>query len=134
LQVIVDISLKTNTTLIITSALNELFKTLSIAADVLFNSYQRQHKLTCLSDICVNLFEEIYNWADRENLLYMFWLNGLAGTGKSMIFCTIACIYHKHNRLRASFFFLQGGRDVSHASKFVTSIAVQLVNNAPSLK
>ena len=64
----------------------------------------------------------------------MFWLNGLAGTGKSTISRTIARIYHERSRLGASFFFSRGGGDVSHASKFVTSIAVQLANNAPSLK
>jgi hypothetical protein len=127
-------SLKTNATLIITSALNELLKTLPIAADAPFNSYQRQHEPTCLPDTRVNLLEETCNWADGENSPCMFWLNGLAGTGKSTTSRTIARIYHERNRLGASFFFSRGGGDISHADKFVTSIAVQLANNAPSLK
>jgi hypothetical protein len=111
-----------------------LLKTLPIATDAPFNSFQRQHEPTCLLNTRVNLLEEIYNWADGENSPCMFWLNGLAGTGKSTISRTIARIYHERNRLGASFFFSRGGGDVSHASKFVTSIAVQLANNAPSLK
>ena len=53
-------------------------------------------------------------------------MNGLAGTGKSTIARTVARRYHNQNRLAASFFFSRGGGDVSHAGKFVTSIAVQL--------
>jgi hypothetical protein len=58
----------------------------------------------------------------------------LAGTGKSTIAQTIAQRYYKEGRLGASFFFLKGGGDVSHAGKFFTSIAVQLANNILSLQ
>lgn len=40
---------------------------------------------------------------------------------------------HKSDRLGASFFFSRGGGDVSHASKFVTSIAIQLAQYIPAL-
>jgi adenylylsulfate kinase-like enzyme len=63
----------------------------------------------------------------------IFWLNGLARTGKSTLFCTVARRYNKQELLGASFFFLKGGGDVSHASKFFTSLAVQLAFNVPSL-
>jgi WD40 repeat protein len=64
----------------------------------------------------------------------IFWLNGLAGTGKSTVARTIAYTYHKQKRLGASFFFSRGGGDVGHAGKFFTSIAVQLADNVPSLR
>jgi hypothetical protein len=57
----------------------------------------------------------------------------LAGTGKSTIARTIARNYFDKKRLGASFFFSRGGGDVSHAGKFVTSIAVQLANSIPTL-
>jgi hypothetical protein len=64
----------------------------------------------------------------------IFWLNGLAGTGKSTVSRTVARRYNEQKRLGASFFFSKGGGDVSHASKFFTSLAVQLAFNVPSLR
>jgi hypothetical protein len=58
---------------------------------------------------------------------------GLAGTGKSTIARTVARNYYDRQRLAASFFFSRGGGDVSHAGKFITSIAVQLARNVPRL-
>lgn len=58
----------------------------------------------------------------------------MAGTGKSTIARTIAQRYYNEKRLGASFFFSRGGGDIGHASKFFTSIAVQLANNIPSLR
>jgi hypothetical protein len=58
----------------------------------------------------------------------------LAGTGKSTIACTITYRYSERKRLGASFFFSRSGGDASYAGIFVTSIALQLANNAPPLK
>jgi hypothetical protein len=62
----------------------------------------------------------------------IFWLNGLAGTGKSTVARTIAHTYHEQKRLGCSFFFSRGGGDASHAGKFVTSIAAQLASSVPT--
>ena len=64
----------------------------------------------------------------------IFWLSGLAGTGKSTIARTVARRYHDRQLLAASFFFSRGGGDVGHAGKFVTSIAVQLAHSVPALR
>jgi len=58
----------------------------------------------------------------------------LAGTGKSTIARTVAYKYYEQGRLGASFFFSRGDGDISHAGKFVTSIALQLASRWPSLK
>jgi hypothetical protein len=50
----------------------------------------------------------------------------MASTGKSTIAHTVARSYFEQGRLAASFFFSRGGGDVGNASKFVTTIAVQL--------
>jgi hypothetical protein len=42
--------------------------------------------------------------------------------------------YFRQRRLGASLFFAKGGRDTSHAGKFVTSIARQLTSNIPLLQ
>ncbi|KIM93143.1 hypothetical protein OIDMADRAFT_184864 [Oidiodendron maius Zn] len=104
------------------------------AAGAAFNSFDRQQDPTCLPDTRVDLLQEICDWADGQDERCIFWLNGLAGTGKSTIARTIAWRYCKEERLGASFFFSRGGGDMSHAGKFFTSIAVQLANNIPSLR
>jgi hypothetical protein len=64
----------------------------------------------------------------------IFWLSGLAGTGKSTIARTVARKYFESGQLGASFFFSRGGGDVGHAGKFFTSIAVQLAKKSKSLR
>jgi hypothetical protein len=82
----------------------------------------------------VDLLQEIYNWADGQDERCIFWLNGLAGTGKSTIARTVARRYVELERLGASFFFSKGGGDVNHAGKFFTSLAMQLASNVPPLQ
>ncbi|KFY86474.1 hypothetical protein V500_07603 [Pseudogymnoascus sp. VKM F-4518 (FW-2643)] len=72
---------------------------------------------------------------DGQNERCIFWLNGLAGTGKSTVSLTVARRYNEQKRLGASFFFSKGDGDVSHAVKFfTTSLAVQLGRTIPSLQ
>jgi hypothetical protein len=61
-------------------------------------------------------------------------LSGLAGTGKSTIARTVARRYFENDQLGASFFFSRGGGDVGRASKFFTTIAVQLAKKSQSLQ
>jgi hypothetical protein len=106
------------------------------ATDALFNSRaeQREPEPDCLPGTRHNLLEEIYSWADGQDERCIFWLSGLAGTGKSTIARTVARRYHDRQQLAASFFFSRGGGDVGHAGKFVTSIAVQLAHSVPAVR
>ena len=58
----------------------------------------------------------------------------MAGTGKSTIAHTVARDYFEQGRLAASFFFSRGGGDAGNASKFVTTIAVQLAVHTPPVQ
>ncbi|KAL2839313.1 hypothetical protein BJX68DRAFT_258903 [Aspergillus pseudodeflectus] len=107
----------------------ELLNRLHYVAEATFNSYQKQHERTCLDNTRSQVLEKINAWADRQDGSSIFWLNGWAGIGKSTIARTIARRYHEKQRLGASFFFSRGGGDVSHAGKFVTTIARQLANH-----
>jgi hypothetical protein len=107
---------------------------LPYAADAPFNSFAKQHEPVCLPDTRVDLLDEIYTWADGPDERCIFWLSGLAGTGKSTIARTVARKYYDGQGLAASFFFSRGGGDVGHAGKFVTSIAVQLAHSVPAVR
>jgi hypothetical protein len=115
----------------------DLLRHLPYADEAPFNSYNRRHESAYLPDTRVDLLQGIYNWADAadgQDERCIFWLNGLAGTGKSTISRTVAHRYDEQKRLGASFFFSKGGGDVGHAGKFFTSLAVQLACNVPSLR
>jgi adenylylsulfate kinase-like enzyme len=60
-------------------------------------------------------------YSDDEKHIY--WLKGMAGTGKSTITLTVARRYAKLRRLGASFFFFRGGSDLASAGKFAIIIA-----------
>jgi hypothetical protein len=116
------------------SGLDNPLRHLPYAANAAFNALAKQHEFTCLPGTRVNLLSEIYNWADGQDMPHIFWLNGLAGTGKSTVSRTVARNYHTLRRLGASFFFSRGDGDVGHARAFVTSVAVQLAYNIPAAR
>jgi hypothetical protein len=99
-----------------------------------FNSYAKQHDPICHENTRVELLQEIHEWAKGLDEQCIFWLSGLAGTGKSTIARTIARYYFDKKCLGASFFFSRGGGDVGHAGKFVTSIALQLASSIPGVQ
>lgn len=121
----------------LTSSLDPINKRLPTAKNAQSNSYQGQHNPTCLPNTRADLLQEIYDWADGEQSPNIFWLSGLAGTGKSTIARTLVAEYSKAGGIAASFFFSRdGGADghLRHAGRFVTSIAVQLANNVQPLR
>lgn len=59
-----------------------------------FNSYERQHDSLCLDDTRVDILRDIMTWVDGQDERCIFWLNGMAGTGKSAIARTIARKYY----------------------------------------
>lgn len=63
----------------------------------------------------------------------IFWLKGLAGTGKSTIARTIAARFDAKKRLGANFFFARGHGDRGHAKLFFTTLAFQLSNFSGTL-
>ncbi|KAF2175810.1 purine and uridine phosphorylase [Zopfia rhizophila CBS 207.26] len=70
--------------------LDSILNRLPYAGNAPFNSYARQHEPTCLPGTRVDVLREIHEWADGQDKRCIFWLNGLAGTGKSTIARTMA--------------------------------------------
>jgi len=99
-----------------------------------YNDWLRQHEDYCLQHTRVELRKQIIDWCEDPNSKCIFWLNGMAGTGKSTIARTIALELAEKKRLAASFFFTRGKKDISHSRMFFTTIAAQLANSLPVLR
>ncbi|KAJ9369582.1 hypothetical protein DTO282E5_5711 [Paecilomyces variotii] len=101
--------------------------------EAMFGSYMDQHEDECLEQTRTELLHDILAWSADINSKYIFWLNGMAGTGKSTIARTVARLLKEKNRLGASFFFKRGEADRGNASRFFTTIVKQLVGQFPPL-
>lgn len=98
-----------------------------------FNAAGKEEDPHCLPQTRIEILQEIRTWANGHGE-QIFWLSGWAGTGKSTIARTVAQEYYDKKCLVASFFFSRGGGDVSHAGKFVGSIATQLAQKSPAYR
>jgi hypothetical protein len=73
-------------------------------------------------------------WAKERDGKPIFWLNGMAGTGKSTIARTIARSFADNGQLGASFFFKKGEGERRNATRFFTTIATDMMTRVQGLK
>jgi len=107
---------------------------LPYAEGAAYNHRTWEEEDLCLPDTRVQLRQQITEWYENTRSPCIFWLNGMAGTGKSTISRTVACELADKGKLAASFFFSRGRGDISRAGKFFTTIAAQLAENLPGLR
>ena len=98
-----------------------------------FDSHIDEHDARCHPDTRTDLRNKIQDWARNPNGECIFWLNGMAGTGKSTISRTIAQTFADNEELGASFFFKRGEGDQGKAARFFTTIASQLAYKIPEI-
>jgi WD40 repeat protein len=75
------------------------------------------------------LLSDITTWAEAPAAPVVFWLNGLAGTGKSTIARTICKHFEETGLLGASFFLSRQVAERRHAPNVVRTIAYQLARS-----
>lgn len=111
---------------------DKIFAMLPYAEGSSFDAFDAEHD-TCHPETRVDLLHHIKEWACNPRQKCIFWLNGMAGTGKSTISRTMAQYFKKEGQLGASFFFKREERDRGTAKKFFTTICAQLLLHIPAL-
>jgi hypothetical protein len=106
---------------------------LPVAIGASFNSHNEEHNARCLPNTRTELLDEITTWANNKDGKSIFWLSGMAGTGKSTIARTVAQSFASRGQLGASFFFKKGEGERGNASRFFTTIATDLVACEPGM-
>jgi hypothetical protein len=84
----------------------------------------------CLAGTREQLLMDLEAWFDNRDPSRerVFWLNGLAGTGKTTVARTIAARAHEQGRLAATFFFSRNIAATRAPSVILPTIAYQLAH------
>ncbi|KAF2731741.1 hypothetical protein EJ04DRAFT_514396 [Polyplosphaeria fusca] len=106
---------------------------LPIAEGASFNSHTEEHNARCLPNTRTELLRTIIEWANNKDGKTIFWLCGMAGTGKSTIARTASQSFAEAGQLGASFFFKKGEGERGNASRFFSTVATDLVAREPGM-
>ncbi|PTD03442.1 hypothetical protein FCULG_00012782 [Fusarium culmorum] len=106
---------------------------LPIAHGASFDSKAEEHNPTCLPNTRQELLDDVDYWIGDPNSKTVYWLNGMAGTGKSTIARTVAHSRSKRGDLGASFFFKRGEMDRGNLNKLISTLAHQLALSTPGV-
>ena len=96
--------------------------------------YQHVNQSGCLKGTRKSVLDEIERWTEDFGKSPLFWLNGLAGTGKTTIAKTIAERLFADNRLGASFFCSRGAEDRNDLQLIFPTLAFQLARRYPEFR
>ncbi|CAG8172756.1 unnamed protein product [Penicillium salamii] len=107
---------------------------LNYVSDAAFDSARRQRQSSCFSGTRCDILEKIRSWAYGHGAQRIYWLQGMAGTGKSTIALTLAREFRDQRRLGASFFFSRGEGSLSTTANLAGTIAAQLADFYPGFR
>ena len=96
--------------------------------------YRHGNRNGCLRRTRESVLDEIEKWTEDPDRPPVFWLNGLAGTGKSTIAQTVAERVFANGRLGASFFCSRGVEDRSNLQLIFPTLAFQLAQMYPNFR
>lgn len=112
------------------AAKNALLGQLPASVEARYDSYIEGSSPLCLKDTRIEVLANIFKWIDRD-FARVFWLHGMAGTGKSTISQTLARALDRLDQLGDSFFFKRGDTDRKTIRNFSSTIASALAVRYP---
>ena len=92
------------------------------------------NRLGCLKGTRKDVLWEIERWSTGKQEQHVFWLNGLAGTGKSTIAQTVAEAAFADGKLGASFFCSRDFADQSNLQVIFPTLTFQLAHQYPHFR
>ncbi|KAL8911316.1 MAG: hypothetical protein Q9171_003481 [Xanthocarpia ochracea] len=110
-----------------------LLAKLPLARNASFDSWDRQHESLCIEDTRVELLQRLRDWGTAHPKP-LYWLSGMAGTGKSTIARTLAHYFQSIGTLGGSFFFSRSSGEANNAVNFVGTLARHLANRSLKLR
>jgi hypothetical protein len=96
--------------------------------------YEHGNRRGCLTGTRETILDEIESWTKDSNKSPVYWLNGVAGTGKSTIAQTIAERVFADGQLGASFFCSRDFKDRSDLQFIFPTLAFQLAYKYPDFR
>ena len=112
-----------------------------------FDQAAKQVRVTCAENTRTENLDTVHAWFNGKSLAnegplqtdgnpqgQIFWLDGMAGTGKSTIAQTVAYHYHQTKELGASFFCSRDDADCSNIGLVFPTIAYQLCSFSPAFR
>jgi hypothetical protein len=87
----------------------------------------------CTKDMRKALLDKLQVWADDQTTTKVYWLNGMAGTGKTTIAYSFSEILREKDSLGGTFFSSHLRVDTSDIRCIIPTISLQLAHYFPSL-
>ena len=102
-------------------------------------SYKTRHSsygnpTGCMAGTRVKILADMEAWASDDLSTKVYWLVGMAGTGKSTILHTLCEILDGKDMLGGSFFCSRGSENASNARLIVPTIAHSLASTSPCIR
>jgi hypothetical protein len=88
----------------------------------------------CMAGTREKILADLEAWASNESSRKVYWLVGMAGTGKSTISQTFCEILDHKNLLGASFFCSRAAEETRNARLIIPSVAHSLAGASPHIK
>ncbi|CCO28508.1 Vegetative incompatibility protein HET-E-1 [Rhizoctonia solani AG-1 IB] len=84
------------------------------------------HRSGCTPNTRVKILEEAVTWSKKPDSQTIYWMNGMAGTGKTTIAYSLCKQLEQSRQLGACFFFSRSSPDCRDVNRVVPTIAYQL--------
>lgn len=88
------------------------------------------NRRTCTANTRKAILLDMNTWSDDPDSEKIFWLDGMAGTGKTTIACSLSDILQSRGQLAASFFCTRTSPECRDAKRIIPTIAYQLARHS----
>jgi hypothetical protein len=88
----------------------------------------------CTAETREKILKDIQDWAEDPNGAKVYWMNGMAGTGKTTILCSLCVWLAEEQRLGANYFCSRISSTCRDVSNIVPTLAYQLAQYSPAFR